>query len=115
MIAGLKPYPEYKESGLPWLRLAPGHWDVRRSRYLFREVDQRSISGTETRLSMSQRHGLIPSSQVEERRLVAESNVGGKLCEPGDLVLNRLKAHLGVLAVSPMRAVEYMPEPQHEQ
>ena len=26
MIADLKPYPEYKESGLPWLGQVPGHW-----------------------------------------------------------------------------------------
>jgi type I restriction enzyme S subunit len=29
MIADLKPYPEYKESGLPWLGQAPGHWEMR--------------------------------------------------------------------------------------
>lgn len=105
MIADLKPYAEYKESGLPWLPRVPSHWDMRRSKYLFREVDQRSVAGTEMRLSMSQRHGLIPSSKIEERRLVSESNVGAKLCEPGDLVLNRLKAHLGVLALSPTRGL----------
>lgn len=105
MIADLKPYSAYEDSGLPWLARMPGHWDTQRSKYLFRESDQRSVEGTEQRLSMSQRHGLIPSSQIEERRLVSESNVGGKLCEAGDLVLNRLKAHLGVVAVSPTRGV----------
>jgi type I restriction enzyme S subunit len=30
MIANLKPYEEYKESGLPWLGQVPGHWEVRR-------------------------------------------------------------------------------------
>jgi len=39
-----------------------------------------------------------PSSDVEQRTLVSETYVGGKLCERGDLVLNRLKAHLGVFA-----------------
>jgi type I restriction enzyme, S subunit len=28
MIEGLKPYPEYKESGLPWLGPIPRHWDT---------------------------------------------------------------------------------------
>jgi type I restriction enzyme S subunit len=31
MIADLKPYAEYKESGLPWLGQVPGHWEVRRT------------------------------------------------------------------------------------
>lgn len=105
MIADLKPYSDYKDSGLPWLARMPGHWDTQRSKYLFREADQRSAEGTEQRMSMSQRHGLIPSSQIEERRLVSESSVGGKICEAGDLVLNRLKAHLGVVAISPTRGV----------
>lgn len=105
MIGELKPYPAYKESGLSWLGQMPDHWQTRRSKYLFREVDLRSKTGTERRLSMSQQRGLIPSSQLDQRTLVSESNVGGKLCEAGDLVLNRLKAHLGVVAVSPMRGV----------
>ena len=29
MIADLRSYPEYKESGLPWIGQVPGHWDVR--------------------------------------------------------------------------------------
>ncbi len=28
MIAGLKPYPRYKESGVPWLGKVPAHWGV---------------------------------------------------------------------------------------
>jgi type I restriction enzyme S subunit len=54
---------------------------------------------------MSQRLGLVPSSQIEVRRLISESYVGAKLCEKGDLVLNRLKAHLGVFALAPEQGV----------
>jgi type I restriction enzyme S subunit len=27
MIADLKPYPDYKESGLPWLGKVPADWE----------------------------------------------------------------------------------------
>ncbi len=30
MISSLKPYPAYKDSGLPWLGQVPGHWSIRR-------------------------------------------------------------------------------------
>ncbi len=30
MIAGLKPYAAYKDSGVPWLGEVPAHWEVRR-------------------------------------------------------------------------------------
>jgi len=36
MIADLKPYAEYKESGLPWLGQVPGHWEVETLRRLLR-------------------------------------------------------------------------------
>ena len=39
MIADLKPYSEYKESGLSLLGQVPGHWDVRRAKLLLREMD----------------------------------------------------------------------------
>jgi type I restriction enzyme S subunit len=98
MTAGLHPYPEYKDSGLLWLDRIPAHWQVLRTKYLFREVDERSKTGEETHLSMSQQHGLIPSSELNGRRLRSESYAGGRLCQTNDLVLNRLKAHLGVFA-----------------
>ena len=34
MTAGLRPYPEYKDSGLPWLGQVPAHWEIRRAKYL---------------------------------------------------------------------------------
>ena len=97
---GLDPNVRLKSSGVEWMGDVPEHWDVRRSRYVFREVDRRSREGLEMHLSMSQKLGLIPSSGIEAWRLVAESYIGAKLCEPGDIVLNRLKAHLGVFALA---------------
>jgi hypothetical protein len=33
MIADLKPYPAYKDSGAAWLGKVPEHWEVRRLKY----------------------------------------------------------------------------------
>jgi type I restriction enzyme S subunit len=96
---GLNPDAPLKPSGIPWLGDIPAHWEVRRAKYLFREVDERSKEGKETHLAMSQRLGLVPSSQVESA-MRSESYAGAKLCQEGDLVLNRLKAHLGVFALA---------------
>ena len=97
---GLDPDVRLKPSGVEWLGDVPEHWEVRRGKYLFREVESRSMTGEETHLSMSQRHGLIRSSAIEERRMMSDVYIGGKLCEKDDLVLNRLKAHLGVFALA---------------
>lgn len=98
---GLDPSVPLKPSGIPWLGDIPAHWEVRRSKYLFREVDNRSLTGAETHLSMSQKFGLIPSTQIDTKRLLSASHVGAKICKQGHLVLNRLKAHLGVFALAP--------------
>jgi type I restriction enzyme, S subunit len=105
MSEGLRPYPEYKDSGLPWLGQVPAHWDLARARYVFREVDNRSLTGDETHLSMSQKLGLVESSKIDQFSLHSESYAGGKRCNANDLVLNRLKAHLGVFAHAPMAGV----------
>lgn len=47
---------------------------------------------------MSQVHGLVPSKSLGRKSLQSENYAGGKLVAEGDLVLNRLKAHLGVFA-----------------
>ena len=96
---GLDPSVPLKASGIPWLGEIPAHWEVLRAKYLFREVDCRSETGSETHLAMSQKLGLVPSSMVQST-LRSQSYAGAKLCITGDLVLNRLKAHLGVFAVA---------------
>jgi type I restriction enzyme S subunit len=96
---GLDPNAKLKPSGIPWLGEIPAHWEVLRAKYLFREVDDRSKEGKETHLAMSQRLGLVPSSMVGSA-MRSESYAGAKLCQEGDLVLNRLKAHLGVFALA---------------
>ena len=40
MIADLKPYAEYKESGLPWVGDIPEHWASERAKWLFTKMDR---------------------------------------------------------------------------
>lgn len=94
-----------KNSGVEWIGDIPEHWQAMRCKYLFSERDERSQEGTEQHLSTSQKYGLVPDSQLDERRMLSESYAGGKLCYKDDLVLNRLKAHLGVFALSSQSGV----------
>ena len=36
----LRPYPEYRDSGLPWLSSLPTHWNVRRNGRLFAQRNE---------------------------------------------------------------------------
>jgi type I restriction enzyme S subunit len=85
MIADLKPYPEYKESGQEWLGQVPAHWDLKPGHAAF---DKRKIPNTglkeNTVLSLSygkikvkptdKQHGLVPES-YETYQIVDKGNI----------------------------------------
>ncbi len=95
---GLNPHMPMKPSGIEHIEEIPAHWEVKRAKYIFREINERSETGLETHLSMSQKLGLVETDRIEEKTLQSETQEGFKLCHVDDLVLNRLKAHLGVFA-----------------
>lgn len=96
---GLNPDAEMKDSGIEWIGQIPKHWEIIRIGYILGEIDRRSITGMEESLSVSQVLGVVPSSQIAVPS-TASTMVGQKIVEPGELVLNKLKAHLGVCFVS---------------
>ena len=100
MIADLKPYAEYKDSGLPWLGQVPGHWNLLRAKCLFREIDERSKTGKEELLSVSHLTGVTPRRHKTITMFLAKSNVGHKVCRPGDTVINTMWAWMGALGVT---------------
>jgi type I restriction enzyme S subunit len=101
VLRGLNPEVPLCDSGVSWIGAVPAHWKVIPNRYIFREQNARSLRGEETHLSMSQRYGLVPAKELDVQTLQSESYDGAKLCQKGDLVQNRLKAHLAVFAVAP--------------
>jgi type I restriction enzyme, S subunit len=88
-----------------WLGEFPANWEVLRIKNLFQEIDSRSKTGNEELLSVSQYTGITykrDSLENEDDHLTnAESLVGYKLVEKGDLVINIMLAWNGSLGVSP--------------
>lgn len=102
---GLDPNIKLKPSGIPWLGEIPEGWDTPLVGRVFRE-DVRSHEGKpESQLSLSQRDGLIETRAMKERSLQTSSFDNWKLVHPGDLVVNRFKAHLGVFFASSLRGI----------
>ena len=99
MNDGLRPYPEYKESSLHWVGRIPKHWNEKRAKYLFREVDERSTTGEETLMSVSHKTGVTPRKS-NVTMFKAASNVGHKICRSGDLAINTLWAWMAALGVA---------------
>jgi type I restriction enzyme, S subunit len=97
---GLDPVVALKPSGMPWLGDVPQHWQVRRIKYLLREIDERSKTGSEPLLSMRMHHGLVLFSDHFSRPPQAATLVGFKLVRPGQFVVNRMQAGNGVIFAS---------------
>jgi type I restriction enzyme S subunit len=102
---GLDPSVQLKPSGIEWLGDVPGHWELVLNQRIFKEEIRPHGGLPETQLSLSQRDGLIATSDMRERSLQTSSFDNWKVTIPGDLVLNRFKAHLGVFFASTLRGI----------
>jgi type I restriction enzyme S subunit len=103
VIADLKPYPKYRESGTAWLDEVPAHWAVKRMKYILRENDSRSIDGKEQLLRVSQFTGVTQrfrADGLDQPDTRAESLVGYKRVRRGEMVINIMLAWNGSLGVS---------------
>ena len=84
----MKPYPEYKTTGLPWLPKIPKHWEIRKMKYLFSERSEKGFPD-EPLLAATQNHGVIPKDLYESRTVVAQKDLHLlKLVRVGDFVIS---------------------------
>lgn len=98
---GLNPDVPMRDSGVEWIGEVPEHWTVKRAKFLFREIDERSETGEEELLSVSHMTGVTPRSEKNNVYMfMAEDYSGSKLCHKDDLVFNIMWAWMGALGVS---------------
>lgn len=96
---GLDKNVDMKQCSVNWLDEIPSTWESIRLKYLLTEINNRSETGTEQPLSVSQVMGVVPSYMISVVNPTS-SYVGQKVVEPNDIVFNKLKAHLGVFFMS---------------
>ncbi|SBT06460.1 Restriction endonuclease S subunit [Candidatus Accumulibacter aalborgensis] len=100
MIADLKPYAEYKESGLLWSPIIPAHWHEERAKRLFTKMERpvRDDDGVVTCF----RDGMV--TLRKNRRLAgfteAIYELGYQGIRRGDLVIHAMDAFAGAVGVS---------------
>ena len=117
---GLDPQARLRDSGIPWLGKIPAHWSTERSRWLFRERDERSVTGEEEMLTVSHLTGVTPRSEKDVNMFEAETNEGYKICCVGDLAINTLWAWMGAMGVASVNGIVspayhvYQPGPRLE-
>ena len=100
MTAGLRPYPERKDSGVPWLGAVPGDWDLRRAKSLYRQVARPARESDEVVTCF--RDGTV--TLRANRRTLGFTNslkeIGYQGVRKGDLVLHAMDAFAGAVGVS---------------
>ncbi len=98
---GLDPRAPLRDSGIPWLGEIPAHWELKRAKWLFWERDQRSTTGEEVLLSLRMERGLVPHNDVSVKQTQPDELVGYKKVSTGEIVVNRMRAASGLVAIAP--------------
>jgi type I restriction enzyme, S subunit len=108
MIADLRPYAEYKESGLAWLGKVPRHWSLLPNRAIFAEVkdrdhpDEEMLSVTITKGIVKQKALLEDGSKKDSSNLDKSAY---KLVQPRDIAYNKMRAWQGAIGASALRGI----------
>ncbi len=101
MIAGLQPYPDYRDSGLPWLGDIPAHWDVQRNGRLFAQRNETG-SGDLPILEVSLRTGVrVRDMEDLKRKQVMSDREKYKRAAKGDVAYNMMRMWQGAVGVAP--------------
>ena len=101
----LKRYPAYKDSGVEWLGGIPEHWDVLSLGSLIELKSDKNHPDYEV-LSVYREYGVIMKDSRDDNHNVTSENTSTyKAVEPGDLVVNKMKAWQGSMGISPFRGI----------
>ena len=103
MIEGLKPYPDYKESGSPWLGTVPVNWKIRSLRTLIKKRAERDRPDLPL-LSVAREKGVFVRSLIDEEEnhnVIPADLTNYKVARAGNLVINKMKAWQGSMGIAP--------------
>lgn len=97
----LSPYPQMRTSEMDWLGDIPAHWEVRRVKTVLREFDRRSGTGEEPLFSLRMQAGMVDHHKSGGKPIPPEALAHYKVVEPGDIVMNRMRAAMGLFGIAP--------------
>jgi type I restriction enzyme S subunit len=95
-----KAYSDYRDSGVDWLGEAPSHWATIPVGRLYQRTKRTNFAEKEL-LSVYRDHGVVPtSSRDDNNNKPSEDLTAYQLVEPDNLVMNKMKAWQGSIAIS---------------
>lgn len=97
---GLNPNVEMKDSGVEWIGEIPKNWDIEKIKYHLKREEFRNPGNMEV-LSVYRDYGVVPKNSRDDNHNVTSDDTSKyKHLKKGDLVINKMKAWQGSLAVS---------------
>ncbi|HEL0745193.1 TPA: restriction endonuclease subunit S [Streptococcus equi subsp. zooepidemicus] len=102
---GLDPTVKLVPSGIEWVGDVPEGWKVVKSRYFLREVSIKGYTNEEV-LSLYRDYGIVPKNSRSDNHNVTSLDTSGyKFIRPGNLVINKMKAWQGSMAISNIQGI----------
>ena len=86
MIEGLKPYAEYKESGVPWIGRVPSDWRVERTKWIFRSRKELNVGRRNTNVLSLTLRGVVNNDPDSPEGMVPKDYATYQLFRKHDLV-----------------------------
>lgn len=97
---GLDSNVDMKDSGIEWVGTIPKHWIVEKIKYHLQRKEPRNPGDVQV-LSVYREYGVIPKdSRDDNHNVTSEDTSKYKYVKPGNLVINKMKAWQGSLAIS---------------
>lgn len=94
-----------KDSGVEWIGEIPEDWEMKKVRYFLKEVSEKKHPNEQV-LSLYRDYGVIPKDSRDDNHNVTSSDTSGyKFVEVGNLVINKMKAWQGSLAISNFQGI----------
>jgi type I restriction enzyme, S subunit len=102
---GLDPHAPMKDTGVEWLPRVPRHWIPTKISRLFRQAKRLGFADL-TVLSVYRDYGVIErATRDDNANRVPDDLEKYQLVEPGDLVINKMKAWQGSLGISELNGI----------
>ena len=86
MIAGLKPYAEYKESGVSWMGVVPREWRVERTKWVFRSAKELNLGRRNTNVLSLTLRGVVNNNPDSPEGMVPKDYATYQIFRKHDLV-----------------------------
>ena len=97
---GLDPGTPFRDSGIPWLREIPAHWELMRAKFVFRQLAQPVHDEDEMVTCFRDGQVTLRRNRREEGFTNANLELGYQGIRAGQLVLHSMDAFAGAIGVS---------------